>query len=122
MSDICYFINSCQSPDHVDLGWSIILTELVKTVVEVRSIFVWIEILMTPTVLGSSVVSEPNTVSCMSKSEGKGLCLVDDPALGTAEQTVLQENDRSAFLQLVWVPDVLHSQLVPVWSLNLECT
>jgi len=94
-------VTSCFS-NKVNLCRGIVVTHLSPTVEPVLHIFLWVECLVSWTVCGTSLVSEPNIVTLSDQLEcGSDISIVCDPAEGSVYDTMLQEDCLSIWFGIL---------------------
>ena len=111
MADIGEFLATGAFENIVYLSWKVVVTQfLERVVVEALSVEVWAAGLGTVLsfffvftgMVVASIVSKPHIITCTG--EGKRWCqvsLMGDPVISRSKKTVLQENNRSPWFEVL---------------------
>jgi len=82
MSDVRNLVEVCDLSNEIYLGWGIIFAQFEETVVkESFTVFFWVELGVSATILVSSVVTKPDIVTCISKHVCQGRLSMDAPSV-----------------------------------------
>ena len=117
VSDVCDFGFTCLFSHEIYLGWGIVLSELIEAIAEkVFRVTRWWDMAVFPTILSSSVVSQPYIKASIDYLKSWRIFASDCPEFSAWKEPMLQKDHWRPLSYASFWSHVHHCELVTVWS------